>query len=80
MIDPLLSFRDLRIAFGMRVVIRDLSSEVYSGDCVVVIGPNGSHHEEDQDRPTCVRAIADRRIASREGLLARRGLHEAGPS
>jgi len=39
---PFLSVRNLRIAFGTRVVIRDLSFEVASGDCLSVIGPNGA--------------------------------------
>ena len=38
----LLSVRGLRVAFGNRVVLRDLSFEVYSGDCLAVIGPNGA--------------------------------------
>lgn len=40
--DSLLSVRDLRVAFGSRVVLRDLSFDVYSGDCLAIIGPNGS--------------------------------------
>src|SRR5208282_6071734 len=39
---PLLSVRNLRIAFGSRVVIRDLSFDVHAGDCLSVIGPNGA--------------------------------------
>jgi len=38
----LLLVRGLRVAFGNRVVLRDLSFEVYSGDCLAIIGPNGS--------------------------------------
>ena len=40
--DRLLSVRNLRVAFGNRVILRDLSFEVYSGDCLAIIGPNGS--------------------------------------
>jgi len=42
MTSPLLSARNLRIAFGSRVVIRDLSFDVTAGDCLSVIGPNGA--------------------------------------
>jgi zinc transport system ATP-binding protein len=42
MADRLLSVRNLRVAFGNRVVLRDLSFEVFSGDCLAIIGPNGS--------------------------------------
>jgi zinc transport system ATP-binding protein len=42
MTDRLLSVRDLRVAFGNHVVLRELSFEVFSGDCLAVIGPNGS--------------------------------------
>ena len=42
MADPLLSVRNLGIAFGNRVVLRQLSFEVYSGDCLAIIGPNGA--------------------------------------
>jgi ABC-type transporter Mla maintaining outer membrane lipid asymmetry ATPase subunit MlaF len=42
MTDRLLSVRDLGVAFGNRIVLRELSFEVYSGDCLAVIGPNGS--------------------------------------
>ena len=38
----LLSVRDLRVAFGNRVVLREFSFEAYSGDCLAIIGPNGS--------------------------------------
>lgn len=38
---PLLSVRDLKIAFGARPVIDDLSFQVQPGDCLAVIGPNG---------------------------------------
>ena len=40
--DRLLSVRDLRVAFGNHVVLRELSFEVSSGDCLAIIGPNGS--------------------------------------
>ncbi len=42
MADRLLSVRDLHVAFGNRVVLRDLSFEVNSGDCLAIIGPNGA--------------------------------------
>ena len=42
MTDRLLSVRDLRVAFGNHVVLRELSFEVSSGDCLAIIGPNGS--------------------------------------
>jgi len=42
MTDRLLSVRDLGVAFGNHVVLRELSFEVFSGDCLAVIGPNGS--------------------------------------
>lgn len=42
MAGPLLSVRNLKIAFGRRVVIQDLSFDVPAGDCLAVIGPNGS--------------------------------------
>ena len=40
--NPLLSVRNLRVAFGRRVVIPDLSFDLDSGDCLSVIGPNGA--------------------------------------
>ena len=42
MTGPLLSVRNLGVAFGDRVVLRELSFEVSSGDCLAIIGPNGS--------------------------------------
>ncbi len=42
MTDPLLSVRNLGVAFGNRVVLRQLSFEVNSGDCLAIIGPNGA--------------------------------------
>ncbi|MGA2509992.1 MAG: metal ABC transporter ATP-binding protein [Candidatus Acidiferrales bacterium] len=42
MTDPLLSVRDLQVAFGNRAVLQELSFEVYPGDCLAIIGPNGS--------------------------------------
>ncbi|MBZ5503313.1 MAG: metal ABC transporter ATP-binding protein [Acidobacteriia bacterium] len=42
MANPLLSVTNLKIAFGSRVIIQDLSFEVQRGDCLAVIGPNGS--------------------------------------
>lgn len=38
----LLSVRNLTVAFGDRVVIRDLSFDMPSGDTLAIIGPNGS--------------------------------------
>jgi zinc transport system ATP-binding protein len=40
--ERLLSVRDLRVAFGSRIVLQDLSFDVYSGDSLAIIGPNGS--------------------------------------
>jgi len=40
--DPLLSVAKLKIAFGSLVVIQDLTFEAHAGDCLAVIGPNGS--------------------------------------
>jgi zinc transport system ATP-binding protein len=40
--DRLLAVRDLRVAFGNHVALRALSFEVSSGDCLAIIGPNGS--------------------------------------
>ena len=37
-----LSVRNLTVAFGKRTIIRDLSFDVYRGDTLAVIGPNGS--------------------------------------
>ncbi len=42
MTDLLLAVRDLGVTFGDHVVLRGLSFEVYSGDCLAIIGPNGS--------------------------------------
>jgi zinc transport system ATP-binding protein len=42
MTDRLLSVRDLRVAFGNRLVLGDLSFEIDSGDCLAIIGPNGA--------------------------------------
>jgi zinc transport system ATP-binding protein len=42
MTDRLLSVRDLGVSFGNHIVLRELSLEVYSGDCLAIIGPNGS--------------------------------------
>ena len=42
MTDRLLSVRGLRVAFGNHVVLRELSFEVSSGDCLAIIGPNGA--------------------------------------
>ena len=39
---PLLSVTKLRISFGCRVIIPDLTFQVESGDCLSVIGPNGA--------------------------------------
>jgi zinc transport system ATP-binding protein len=40
--EPLLSVTRLNVAFGSRVVIHDLSFQARAGDCLAVIGPNGS--------------------------------------
>lgn len=42
MTTPLLSVTNLGIAFGNRVVIRELSFEANAGDCLAIIGPNGA--------------------------------------
>jgi len=42
MTERLLSVRDLGVAFGNHVVLRGLNFEVSSGDCLAIIGPNGS--------------------------------------
>lgn len=42
MTTPLLSATNLGIAFGNRMVIRDLTFEVNAGDCLAIIGPNGA--------------------------------------
>jgi len=42
MSDCLLSVRDLGVAFGSHVVLRGLNFEVSPGDCLAIIGPNGS--------------------------------------
>ncbi len=39
---PLLSVRNLTIAFAERVIIRGLSFEVHRGDTLAIIGPNGA--------------------------------------
>jgi len=40
--DALLSVRNLQVAFGSRVVVRDVTFELLAGDCLAIIGPNGS--------------------------------------
>jgi zinc transport system ATP-binding protein len=42
MADRLLSVRNLGVAFENRVVLRQLSFDLYSGDCLAIIGPNGA--------------------------------------
>lgn len=42
MADYLLSVRNLRVAFGNHVVLRGLNFEVSSGECLAIIGPNGT--------------------------------------
>jgi zinc transport system ATP-binding protein len=42
MVNRLLSVTNLRISFGNREVIHDLSFGVQEGDCVAIIGPNGA--------------------------------------
>ena len=39
---PILSVRDLKIQFGTRAVIKDLSFMVDPGDSLAIIGPNGA--------------------------------------
>jgi zinc transport system ATP-binding protein len=39
---PVLSVRNLTVAFGRQVIIRDLSFDLPAGNCLAVIGPNGS--------------------------------------
>jgi zinc transport system ATP-binding protein len=40
--EPLLTVTQLNVAFGSRAVIHNLSFQVHAGDCLAVIGPNGS--------------------------------------
>ena len=40
--EPVLSVRNLSVAFGTRVIIHDLSFEVTAGKSLAVIGPNGA--------------------------------------
>jgi zinc transport system ATP-binding protein len=42
MSNPILSVKNLRIAFGNRTVIRDLSFDLQAGASLAVIGPNGA--------------------------------------
>lgn len=42
MTDRLLSVQNLRVTFGNRDVLRELNFEVFFGDCLAIIGPNGS--------------------------------------
>ena len=42
MAERLLSVRNLRVAFGTRVILRELNFEADAGDCLAIIGPNGS--------------------------------------
>jgi zinc transport system ATP-binding protein len=42
MTTPVLSVTNLGVAFGNRVVIRELSFEANAGDCLAIIGPNGA--------------------------------------
>jgi zinc transport system ATP-binding protein len=39
---PLLSVKNLHVSLGNRVIIDELSFEVCEGDCLAIIGPNGS--------------------------------------
>jgi zinc transport system ATP-binding protein len=39
---PILSAAGLAVEFGSRVVLRDLRLEIPPGECVAIIGPNGS--------------------------------------
>lgn len=39
---PILSVKNLKVAFGSHVVIQDLNFELNSGDSLAVIGPNGA--------------------------------------
>jgi zinc transport system ATP-binding protein len=42
MTNSILRVTDLKVTFGSRVVIEELAFEVQVGDCLAVIGPNGS--------------------------------------
>jgi len=42
MTGPLLTVRDIRVTFGNRRILRELSFDVCAGDCFAIIGPNGS--------------------------------------
>jgi zinc transport system ATP-binding protein len=42
MAGPLLSVKNLRVAFGRRVVVHDLSFDVSAGDILAILGPNGA--------------------------------------
>jgi ABC-type cobalamin/Fe3+-siderophores transport system ATPase subunit len=42
MADPLLSVRNLKVAFWNRVIFQQLSFDLNSGDCLAITGPNGA--------------------------------------
>lgn len=42
MANCVLQVKDLHISFGKRAVMRGLTFELHAGDCLAVIGPNGS--------------------------------------
>ena len=42
MAGPLLSVKNLRVAFGRRVVVHDLTFDVSAGDILAILGPNGA--------------------------------------
>ena len=42
MTEPILRVTNLCVSFGSRAILRELSFEVQPGDCLAVIGPNGS--------------------------------------
>ena len=39
---PMIKIRQLKIAFGEKVVLNDLDLDVYAGETLAVIGPSGT--------------------------------------